>query len=357
MNTARSKPHNPSCTVVSQYNPAGTRTNPKPYGTKARIPGQQQSHMANRTIFTRVYSKSSAAQLIAAKSPKGTLSHGELLAEFQKHAYKSNQEATALVSVSDRIIDTVKRALDKHYTNGESPEDIWIAFIETPTKTPPGVHAANGLAKESGFPRPNLFCHEYIFEWAIPEEYVLHTVSLQILMDRGLDWEKYSTQNRPLSTKDLRHQIANELQHTSSVCSSWDVGIELASFARLFGARAPLSWIAHQLFYDCVWTEMDPEQQVVRLKFANENIEIVDFEFFCDLDDGVDTALNDWWLADTSFFLRHKAFEDWRVAMLCDTNNFCESWHDVDVGDTVGKILWDEALKATIEAEAVMMGL
>lgn len=89
--------------------------------------------MANRTIYTRAYSKSSAGQLGSGKGPKGDpLSDTDLLEEFRNHARRRNRKPTALVSGSDRIVDTVKRAFDKHYEDGEPSAEIWIAFIEVP---------------------------------------------------------------------------------------------------------------------------------------------------------------------------------------------------------------------------------
>jgi hypothetical protein len=81
--------------------------------------------MADPTIYTRAYSKSSAGQLVSAKGPKGDpLSDIALLEEFRNHAQKWSLEPTALVSGSDRIVDTWKRAFDMHYKEGESPADI-----------------------------------------------------------------------------------------------------------------------------------------------------------------------------------------------------------------------------------------
>ena len=55
-----------------------------------------------------------------------------LLEEFQKHANKGGREPTVLVSASDRIVDTLKRAFDKHCEDGESSAEVWIAFTEVP---------------------------------------------------------------------------------------------------------------------------------------------------------------------------------------------------------------------------------
>jgi hypothetical protein len=106
--------------------------------------------MAKRTIYTRVYSKRSAGRFISCKGPKGgPLFDASLIKEFRNHAKFQNhgesQELTALVSGSDRIIDTLRRAFDKHYRDGESAADIWIAFLgvpPTPNRNTTRIHSA-----------------------------------------------------------------------------------------------------------------------------------------------------------------------------------------------------------------------
>lgn len=76
--------------------------------------------MAHLRIYTRASSKSSARRLVAAKAAKGNpLSDTVLVEEFQNHAKKWNRESTALVLGSDRIVNTLKRAFDIHYKDGE----------------------------------------------------------------------------------------------------------------------------------------------------------------------------------------------------------------------------------------------
>jgi hypothetical protein len=328
--------------------------------------------MANRTIYTRAYSKSSARQFVSAKGPKGDpLSDTALVEEFRNHAKKWNREPTALVSGSDRIVDTSKRAFDMHYEDGESSADIWIAFIEVPSttnETATRIHSAKELAEKCELPEPNLFSHEVVFEWAIPEKYVVHEVSLQTLMKRGLQEHRFL---QP-STAEVRRYTARELQQQRP----WEIGITLGFFARKFGARAPLNWISHQLFYDCVRAKI-VDDDVVRLNYAYGHSEIVDFQFFCDLDDGIDTSLCDWWLSDIGFFLDYEEFEEWRHvtedSMTWDLIEFWETWHDVDCDGTTRELsakeeflcneeknklfVKHEKKRAAIETEAVKIGL
>lgn len=328
--------------------------------------------MVNRTIYTRAYSASSVGPFVSAKAPKGDpLSYTALLENFRNHAHKPNREPTALVSGSDRIVDTLKRAFDKHYKDGESSAEIWIAFIEIPptiNKTATRIHSAKELAEKCELPEPDKFSHEVVFEWAIPEKYVLHEVSLQTLIKRKL--QEHCCLQPP--TKEVRRYTARELQRHGP----WEIGVTLGFFARKFGARAPLNWVSHQLFHDCIRAKI-VDDDVVRLNYAHGHTEIVDFQFFCDLDDGIDTSLYDWWLSDIDFLLDYKEFQEWREVtedrMTWDLIEFWETWHDVDYDGTIKELSVKEKLsynekkkkllvehekkRAAIEAEAVKIGL
>ena len=334
--------------------------------------------MANRTIYTRAYSNSSAGQLVSAKGPNGDpLSDTALVEEFRNHAEPWNREPTALVSGSDRIVDTLKRAFQKHYEDGESSADIWIAFIEVPptmNKTATRIHSAKELAEKYKLSVPDKFSHEVVFEWAIPEKYVLHMVSLRTLMDRGLK-EHYFVQTSTWevrSTKEVRCYTARAFQRHSP----WEIGFILGAFAKKFGARAPLDWISHRLFRDCVQATI-LDDDAVRLVYAHWHTEIVDFQFFCDLDIGIETTLYDWWLSDIDFLLDCEEFREQRDVgedcMVWNLIEFWETWHDVDCDGTIKelsakeKLLYNEAKKklllehekkrADIEAKAVKIGL
>lgn len=101
--------------------------------------------------------------------------------------------------------------------------------------------------------------------------------------------------------------------------------------------------------------------------------QIVDFQFLCDLDEGIDISLHDWWLTDLDFCLDCEEFEEWRDmtedSITWDLIEFWETWHDVDCDGTIielsakGKLAYDKARnrllvkhenkRAAIEAEAV----
>ena len=92
--------------------------------------------------------------------------------------------------------------------------------------------------------------HEVLFEWAIPEKYVTHQVSLQTLLDRGFQDQYFRIS---ASTSEVLYHIARRFQFCRH--DPYQVGIALGTFAQKFGARAPLDWISHQLFHDCMDTE------------------------------------------------------------------------------------------------------
>ncbi|UKZ84834.1 uncharacterized protein TrAFT101_000722 [Trichoderma asperellum] len=351
--------------------------------------------MAEGTIYTRVYSERSAGKLSSGKKPtSNALTHAELLGEFLKHANRHNREPTALISVSSRIIDTIQRAFKKYYAYDESPEDIWIAFIKAPAtghESPTSLHAAQHLAEECEPETPGIFRYEYIFEWVIPGKYVLHKVSLQTLMDRGLDWEKYvfagddedeiisgDDDDKIVSTSKLRKRVAAALLPQQAWRDPWGVGICLTLFAQKFGARAPLDWVAHQLFFDCVSTKVPIDGCVVVVKkYGRNSSNMVDFDFFSELEDGIDTALHEWWLMDTEFCLDLNEFDEWRAeeehGIIQDESDFWEAWYYPDFDGIAEEPsererlardeAWDklsakhEKIWQAIEARAVAIGL
>lgn len=283
-----------------------------------------------------------------------------------------------MVSGSDRIIDTLTRAFDKHYGDGESPADIWIAFIEVSpaiNENTTRIHSAKELAEKCGLPEPNKFSYEVVFEWAIPEKYVVYEVSLQTLMERRLQERRILLP----STAEVRRYIAKELQQQSP----WEIGVTLGFFVRKFGARAPLDWISHQLFRNYIQAKI-LNDDVVRLNYIHEHTdyapwytEIVDFQFFCDLDNGIGTALYDWWLLDIDFFLDCEEFREWRDimedSMTWNLIEFWETWYDVNGNGAVRELSAKERLsyneekkkllveyekkRADIKAEAIKIGL
>lgn len=151
----------------------------------------------------------------------------------------------------------------------------------------------------------SLFVYEMVFEWAVPEDYVTHKISLQTLMERVLRWNvQYGLQIQLPPTAELRERIATDFQP----CAPWENWHDPKLFRAKFGARAPLDWMANQLLYDCVKSRCFVED-IVKLNFANGHSEIVDWEFFRALDDGIEIALIDWFLLALDFLQEFEEFE------------------------------------------------
>jgi hypothetical protein len=137
----------------------------------------------------------------------------------------------------------------------------------------------------------------------------------------------------------------------------------------------PRHWVSHRLFYDCVRAKII-EDDVIRLKYAHGCTEIVDFDFFYDLDVEIEDSLCDLWLSDIGIG-DYEEFEECRVmteeSITWDLTEFWEFWHDVDCDGTVKELsakeklaydkVWNglsvkhEIERAAIEAEAVRIGL
>jgi hypothetical protein len=215
--------------------------------------------------------------------------------------------------VSDRPIEALHRGLEKYYNLSEDPGRIWIVIIFVPdtdaTKKSTGHHHAKKLAQQAEkMEDPNVFEYEYIFEWEVPEQYVEHRVSLQTLLDRGLDLCDYldDTDHLP-DLKTLRKEMTERLLNPSF--SGYDIGRSLGRMARCFGARAPVYEIASQLLTDC------PRRIVVNHQYQYTSwagyAEPIDFEHFYWIMLGIEEELSDRWLADHEFLLDYRAHCDW----------------------------------------------
>ncbi|KAK4157000.1 hypothetical protein C8A00DRAFT_30092 [Chaetomidium leptoderma] len=292
-------------------------------------------------IYTRAYSPRSAGELTSGRGPtRPRLTYRQLLAEFRNHQNLRNRQPTALVSVSDRIVDTIARALFHRDYYAESPADIWVVFIQVPaTMNQPSArfHRAQTLAAECRDLDldPNLFLYETVFEWAIPDEYVLHRVSLQTLMDRrhGSLMDLVLRIQAP-QAQQLKDIIAKKLLLAGPSHGAREIGDELAKFAGIFGEGAPLTWIASRLFGDCVrWNITDDDM----------------IEFCCELAQEVSTILNDDWLAELEFWAEYENLKERRDAleddMAWERIRFGETWADVEDPD---EIACDEAWRVLL---------
>lgn len=291
----------------------------------------------------------------------------------QRRKYVDKKHATALVSVSDRIIDTLIRAF-RLFHKGETAKNIHIVFIRIPAaqKEITVLHSAMELAERCDLKDAGKFKNEFLFEWAVPSEFVMHSVTVDTLLLRGLDsrtdgliTEKgASTQNSCLDFAEVFFRDCDD---------AWDIGIRLGFFARCFGANAPSCWIAQQLCWDLTWrkgarTHGLPE--AAWMQFPDEKKQYLDVFFWAEVADGIETCLIDWWVLDEDFLLAVQTYENWRdfqEDLMIDAQiGFYEDWVDGRDSENVlpGEILAREALEGRLERlqlaidnEAIKVGL
>ena len=220
---------------------------------------------------------------------------------------------TALVSATDRPIEALHRAFVKYYNLNERAGDIWIAIISVPVgenDTLPYHHAVK-LALELGYSpeERRKVMHEYIFEWEIEYQYVEHMVSVETLLDRGLDLDSYLQNDRLPDLRGFRGLMIDMI--LGLPLDRYSVGRELGRMARCFGARAPVKEIAHGLLTDCpTWISVNEERQNVKWTITEDSdngeyrivsLEDIDLEHFYCISQGRNEALFDFWLQDSDF--------------------------------------------------------
>jgi hypothetical protein len=210
----------------------------------------------------------------------------------------------ALVSTTDRAIEAIHRAFVKYYNLNERDDDIWIAIISVPVgenDTLP-CHHAEKLALKLGYgsEEREKFMHEYIFKWEIEHQYVEHMVSVETLLDRGLDLDTYLQNDRLPSLRAFRDLMINTIRGPPA--DGYSVRRELGRMARCFGARAPVEEIAHSFLTDCPTNIfVDNDRENVTWKRSGAKPVDVDFEHIYWISQGIDEALFDLWLADSNF--------------------------------------------------------
>ncbi|TGO35967.1 hypothetical protein BHYA_0139g00140 [Botrytis hyacinthi] len=247
-------------------------------------------------LFYRAYSPRSAGGLVSGKANQGwhRPSHINLEREFGNHKDLSNQNPTALVSVTSSIIRALNIAFNKHYRDDEKRAEIWIAFIESRIRN-----------QMHGDQNPVYFKDEYLFEWGVPMEYVVHGVSVQTLVDRGLNMKEYREDTwiehqhrwREIlpSTSNLRTKIANTVcdftfgrkVHVYNSHDQFESHVRLAGMVRAFGVKALELNLLWEIFSNCCTGRFSsPRNFKQRYNAINEDCH---------------ELLLDWWLLGDEF--------------------------------------------------------
>ncbi|CAI7622660.1 unnamed protein product [Penicillium glandicola] len=214
-----------------------------------------------------------------------------------------NKRHTALVSVTDRPIEALHRAFVKYNNLHDEADDIWIAIISVPVRGNDTslYHHAEDLALdlEMGLEESRKFRHEYLFEWEIPDQYVKHMVSVETLLDRGLNLDSY-----------LAGGLLPDLQTFQR--SMIDMFLDETLDGYCVGK------IAHNLLTDCpLWTSIDDGTQYCKWAIEYDSntreytVESVDLEYLWWISKGISEALFDSWLVDSPFVEESIAHAKW----------------------------------------------
>jgi hypothetical protein len=222
------------------------------------------------------------------------------------------------------------------------------------------------LGEECGYEEYKRLKYEYIFTWEISQKYVIHKVSIETLLERGLNMEDYRWSRALPTTLALREEARKILN--PSYCA-YEIGLGLGFLARCFGARAPTRQITHQLLRDCLRVRnIDDDAQIVWVSYPWYEAGI-DFSYINDIEDGIDTALLDWWLADPSFLDAYEEYcasasqieeeveRDWDGWCDAVMNDGSYSDSDIEMYRKYGQQLQAKKEQVLVEIESVAISL
>lgn len=200
------------------------------------------------SILFRCWSPKSAGGLRSGKSHTGVRQHNftaaELLQESQKHSNLHSNIPTAFVSTTSNFLRALHIAYHKIH-DGEDAQQIKIAFLTSRTDAQTKVYPARDLAIKSGSSEEEAdnFVNEYLFLWDVPDDNVIHVVSMDLVIRRGFALPRIHTGHPFPSLSDLRRAFVDRRDHLAP----FERGYSCASDACMFGLRAPFHEIASQM--------------------------------------------------------------------------------------------------------------
>jgi hypothetical protein len=200
------------------------------------------------SVLFRCWSETSAGGLRSRKSLNGVRQHNftaaGLLQEFQEHKDLYSRTPTAFVSTTSNFLRALHIAYQKIY-DGENTQDIKIAFLTSRTDTQTRIYPAKNFAIESGSSEEEirLFENEYVFLWKVPEDNMIHVVSMDIVIQRGFTLPEIHTGQPVPSLANLRKAIVDQADQLTP----FERGYLCGSAACMFGIRAPVHEIAFQM--------------------------------------------------------------------------------------------------------------
>jgi hypothetical protein len=206
--------------------------------------------MSNETppVLFRCWSKRSVGGLRSRKSLNGVLQHNftaaGLLQEFQEHRKLYNRTPTAFVSTTSNFLGALHIAIQRVH-DGEDTRQIKIAFLTSRTDAQTRIYPARDFAIRSGSSEKESdnFVNEYFFLWNVPNNNVIHVVSMDLVIRRGFALPRIRTGQPFPSLSDLRRAIVDRRDQLAP----FERGYVCGSDACMFGLRAPVRELALQM--------------------------------------------------------------------------------------------------------------
>jgi hypothetical protein len=199
----------------------------------------------------------------------------------------------------------------------------------------------------------------------VPEKYIVHKVSVQTLLERGLSMERYckysNNKRQPPPAYLLRQDIAKYILDPAN--GGYDIGMSLGSIAQCFRARAPVHGIAHRILSKCTqFCYVNRNAQNMRVSYWHSHETTLNFEHFYWIERGINEALFEFWLNHIDFCIAYKEHCEW-VSRLEDKMERDLETFGVDIyyGDISYPKLYyqtrEDKKRAEIEIAATKLGL
>lgn len=221
-------------------------------------------------VLHRCWSTKSASDLRSSKVHNGVRPHhftrAGLLQEFQQHRNLYGRTPTAFVSTTSNFLRALHIAFKKMWL-GEDERDIMIAFFTTQADAQTKIYPARDFAIESESSEEEIknFQNEYILLWEVPDDNVIHIISMDLVIARGFALPGLHV-GRPLpSSSDLRRAI---IDHGNQL-SLFERGYLCGTAACMFGIRAPIYNIASEMSR-CVCQGVDDDERKNTIRKVRE---------------------------------------------------------------------------------------
>jgi hypothetical protein len=137
-----------------------------------------------------------------------------LLEEFQEHRNLYNRTPTAFVSTTSNFLRALHIAIQRVY-DGEDTRQIKIEFLTSRTDAQTKIYPARDFAIKSGSSEEEAenFVNEYLFLWNVPNDNVIHVVSMDLVIRRGFALPRIHTGHSFPSLSDLRRAFVDRRDH------------------------------------------------------------------------------------------------------------------------------------------------